>query len=147
MLVCIDPGVRTGWALFEEATLIGAGVNTPETLLHVQPWGRLVKRAILEHPRWYPRDHKDVNDLIDLASTKGKFEHLFEQKGVVVSDVWPRTWKGTVPKEVMTERIVSRLSAEEKLLVTYVRARSRRLKPEHNCVDAIGMGLWDCGRL
>lgn len=101
------------------------------------------RHALLEHPRWYPHDHKDVNDLIDLASKKGRFEQLLREH-FNVEDVWPRTWKGNVPKAIMTERIVSRLSEEERALVVLT---PRSKAPEHNCVDAIGIGLWRIGRL
>jgi hypothetical protein len=44
----------------------------------------------------------------------------------------------------MTERILSRLTPEE-LAVVPVRPRARTV--DHNCADAIGLGLWKLGRL
>jgi hypothetical protein len=85
-----------------------------------------------------------VNDLIDLAVQVGEFKEFYRRQGGLVELVFPRTWKGNVPKEIMTARILKQLTPEE---LKHVPVRPRAKTPDHNCVDAIGMGLNRLGRL
>ena len=51
--------------------------------------------------------------------------------------VKPAEWKGQVPKKIMNERVLSKLSAQERAIV----------KDNHNAIDAVGLGLHVLGRL
>lgn len=148
-LIAIDPGRTTGWALFKADRLFKAGKFERTEFGAkglVSPLDFFIKdcNVLVELPRWYPHDQKDVNDLIDLAVQVGEIRYCYESLGCTVELVWPRTWKGNVKKEIMTERILSRLTPEELALVP---RRPRAKTPDHNCVDAIGLGLWKLGRL
>lgn len=148
-LIAIDPGRTTGWAVFEDSTYVKKQLCMCGSLKKAELWDcirtlRVLHRAVIELPRWYPHDQKDVNDLIDLAVQVGEVKHFLEAARCEVELVWPRTWKGNVKKEIMTERILSRLTPDELALVPL---RPRARTPDHNAVDAIGLGLWKLGRL
>ena len=157
-MIDIDPGKKTGWAVFEGRTLSSAGVSKSEDLFRPtrrdargEPCGELPEPlfpaetlVLIEMPRWYPRDHKDVNDLLDLAVQVGEIKRFYESQRCTVKLVWPRSWKGNVPKDVTNRRTVAALSPEE---LARVPVRPRAKTPDHNCLDAIGLGLHELGRL
>lgn len=157
-LITIDPGKKTGWATFFTARLSAAGVAKSEDLFrpvrrdaYGEPCGELPipllpseTTVLIELPRWYPHDHTDVNDLIDLAVLVGEVKRFYEALGCKVKLVWPRTWKGNAPKDVTNRRTVAALSPEE---LSRVPVRPRAKTPDHNLLDAIGLGLSELGRL
>lgn len=147
-LIAIDPGKTTGWAVFWNNLLRTAGVSRSQDLFKAPPaeYMRVFPEmlCLIEIPRWYPHDYKDVNDLIDLAVLVGEIKRFYESQSGVVELVFPRTWKGTVPKDVHNKRVLAALSPEELKLVPL---RPRARTPDHNCVDAIGLGLWKLGRM
>lgn len=141
-LLAIDPGNVTGWAMFSDEDLILAGTMKKVEILR----GGVVLKpdlALIEMPRWYPHDHKDVNDLLDLSVFVGELKHFYEAQGCTVELVWPRTWKGNVPKGITNRRTVEVLSPEEVALIPVRPAKTH----DHNTLDAIGLGLWKLGRL
>lgn len=96
--------------------------------------------VVIEKPRIYPHGAQrkgDLNDLLDLAEVVGACGASFTH----TRTVYPRDWKGTVKKEVMTARIEDRLRGFEQLRVTRVGAK------DHNTLDAVGIGLHVLGRL
>lgn len=143
-LLSIDMGVRErnqnlGWAYFVMGELCRAGLGNDYKFL------RKLDLVVAEVPRWYPYKNKgDVNDLIDLAVGVGEVKGLFEDRGVIVDLVYPRTWKGTVPKEIHNERVLEALSEKEKKLLP---KKPRARKYDHNALDAAGIGLWKLGRM
>jgi hypothetical protein len=153
-LLALDPGFRKkqrnlGCALFEAEELSFADVVGE---IHHVPWIgyapqhlRSRSRAVIEMPRWYPREHEiDVNDLLDLACLVGRLQGRLEEKGVDVELVYPRTWKGTVPKDIHNKRVLAALSKEELALLP---KRPRAKDFDHNLLDAVGIGLWKLGRI
>lgn len=141
-VLSIDPGVhRVGLALFEDQGLAFAAMFPVPDGPFDYP---RAPRVLLEVPRIYPasRQKGDPNDLLALARIVGRLQEHYLAAGADVELVEPRTWKGTLPKEAMTERIRGRLSAAERARVAPV-ARSL----EHNVLDAVGIGLHALGRL
>jgi hypothetical protein len=143
-LIAIDPGKTTGWALFYKGPLYSAGVCSRDQFFKGLPLAGPSYSVVIENPRWYPHDYTDVNDLLDLAVLVGEIKQHYAIRDAAVELVWPRTWKGNAPKNMMTKRILSRLTPEE-LAVVPVRPRARTV--DHNAADAIGLGLWKLGRL
>ncbi len=160
-LISVDASKRSiPWALWQEG-LWACGLERasrslpwPEALYQSaralrhrlrSPFDLDEYRAVVELPRIYPGSRSGrPNDLVDLAAAAGIIGAVFGP----VEFVHPRTWKGTVPKEVMTRRILTRLTDEEhKVHDRYEAARPRAKKPDHNVLDAIGVGLWKRGRL
>ena len=95
----------------------------------------------IELPQIYVRSRSkgDPNDLIQLALVVGAFVQRFTGTVVMYK---PHEWKGTVPKKIMIERILKRLSNDEKSRIQ--KAPNSLL---HNTVDAIGIGLYHTKRL
>jgi hypothetical protein len=141
-LLAIDPGRQAGWALFKSRKLAGAGVWQS----NIVPKGKgLLDLVVVEAPRWYPREHRiDVNDLLDLSIAVGKIEGMMEERGVPVEIVYPRTWKGSVPKEIHNRRVLAALTPQELGLLP---KRPRARDFDHNVIDAVGIGLWKLGRM
>ncbi len=115
------------------------------------PYSR-IERLVIEHPRIYFGSQKgnDKNDLFALVAVGAAFvEHMRlhegqtkQNWGVKIVTVYPAQWKGQVKKEVMTERIKKRLTPTEDAGVVKF---GKTL--DHNTYDAVGIFLWDAGRL
>lgn len=171
-LLAIDPGLRVaGVALFdlETKTLFRAWackspVASPivgavawaamaeqihkETAAVTQDWLRGVERLILEEPQVYrgSKQKGDPDDLIQLAGVDGAIVGRFDNgaDSRLFASVKPSRWKGTIDSDVMLDRILGKLSADEKAWIVKS-TRSRDFN--HNAVDAVGLGLWALGRL
>lgn len=148
-LLSLDPGNITGWAVFTDKRLIAAGTLKKVEAFALVPasdrglvfFGR--GSVLIEMPRWYPHDHSDVNDLLDLSVFVGELKRFYESQASVEL-VWPRTWKGNAPKEITNKRTLAALTPEE---VALLPRRPRAKDFDNNMLDAIGLGLWKLGRL
>lgn len=141
-LISIDPGKDYfAWATFMHGKLAHCSRGGLELLAGLQPHGQ-VARVLVELPQVYQQRHwkGDPNDLIQVATTVGRIMQLCPG----AEQVLPRTWKGTVPKKVMTERIYSKLTTAERSVVDNCRVHKSKL---HDVLDAVGLGLWACKRL
>jgi hypothetical protein len=152
-VIAVDPGLRhSGVAIFEGGLLVRAMLaknpvkkgadatalaamadtimNTTGGLGFVQP-----EVVVVERMQAYDVTHQkgDQNDLISLAILAGMLrpDYLY----------LPREWKGQLPKAAMGERILSRLSLEERNRIVDAGALT------HNVIDAVGIGLHHLGRL
>ncbi len=142
MIIAVDPGVhKCGIAHFNSGSdrLVGAFYSSWEDL---NP-GLIntVDRLVIEMPRVYPgMPGIDLNDLLNLAAMVGRFEAIFPSH----IRVFPSQWKGQVPKAVMNNRVLNKLSIAERVVVDSADViRSKR----HNMLDAVGIGLYHLGRL
>jgi len=145
-VIGIDPGKRTGVAVFSEGVLVEA---------FVWPEGRILSQdlptdflapavAVIEVPRIYPRGGKgDPNQLIDLAVLVGDLRGFYRRAGLETVLVTPRTWKGAVPKAIHNERVLGALTASEKEVLP---TRPRAGGYDHNMIDAVGLALWQLER-
>lgn len=152
MIATIDPGLSAcGVALWDDdrivhATLVKSKCKTKVLSERVFWLSAAVKRylelrpdsfapvttAIIELPQTYGgRAAKgDTNDLIHLALVVGALIAAVP----TVHLVPPSAWKKNVPKEIMTARILGKLTDDEKSKVEFL--------SNHNTLDAIGLGLW-----
>lgn len=155
--VSIDTGLRhCGCAIFDGTVLKTAKlVKSPEKAargpgahvamaLAVQHWiAANVKPAIftlvVESMRVYPhaaQQKGDLNDLLELSGVCGAIAGVTNP--IHLHHYYPGDWKGQVPKKIMTQRILIRLTDEEKAAME---------NKEHNTIDGIGIGLKYLGRL
>lgn len=144
-LLALDPSVTaTGWAFFEDGKVKDAGVLSRVdefrgTELQVFRTTR-PDILVVEIPQVYGRNSMvDENDLIAVAVTAGVFIGSIICKELVT--VRPAKWKGQVPKSIHNERVLAKLSADERDLLLDI-PKSKL----HNAIDAIGIGLWHLGR-
>jgi hypothetical protein len=135
-LLAIDPGARTGGALF----MCFAGVWTLTWAGVVRPTDRErfpVKTAdlvVIECPtRVY--DQATVGSILKLARVVGRYEELFADTHVEL--VEPRAWKGTIDGDIMLKRIEAALTETERQVVGRWTGGYA-----HNMLDAIGLGKW-----
>lgn len=165
ILYAIDPGVHSSAvAMFRD----GALMATAET--HRWSYGSWAGPGsiVVEIPRVYPKDPRKGNDLIDLAAAGMRLAGQIEAScigHVVLTTVFPRQWKGQIPKPIHHSRMITKLSPIEKDILlalkpdldqhirtaceTYaetrqVRGYSNRI---HNVLDAVALGLTKIGRL
>ena len=155
MLLAIDPGRDTGWALFSGDRLVACGLGDPR--LSEKHRIAELERVVIERPMVYPRGQtKNPNDVVALALGAGEWGGLYRQ-WTDVEYVFPFQWKGSVPKAVHHARVLAKLSAEERALADEAIARGRSgvnsslgkaIAPSkrHNVLDAIGLGLFGVGR-
>ena len=98
----------------------------------------------VEYPEQYAQTPAPRSSVQGLACTGGGIVCMLKREDNKVEFVLPKEWKKQVPKDIMLERIVNRLSDSEKAIL-----ESKRLikSKKHNVVDAIGLGLYKIGRL
>lgn len=146
-LVCFDVGRRmSGFAQFINAGLVRAGhASFDELIERFGPIDQPGTRVLVEFPnKEKHRKEIPLDDLLQLARRCGRLEEHYVSRGYAVDLVRPTDWKGSVPKQVMCDRTLSRLVRDERaLLPLRVRAKNH----DHNMLDAVGIGLWKLGRL
>jgi hypothetical protein len=156
MLLAIDPGLDTGWALFSTAgQLVACGLGDPR--LSDRHRVADLRTVVIERPFVYPRGQtKNPNDVLSLAVNAGEWGGLYRQ-WADVKYVLPFQWKGSVPKKISHARISAKLSDAEKAVVDTAMARGRSCaskalgRPiarslQHNVLDAVGLGLFTVSR-
>lgn len=146
MLIAIDPGKTSGFAAYMGGKLIEACAIKEQALLaraaaNSSLPGCFSSRPIFvcELPVVYKSRNVPASDLINLAVLVGDLRGLFRAKGFETVLVKPRTWKGTVPKEIHNRRVLRELTQEEKAILP---KRPRARDYDHNMIDAVGLGLW-----
>ncbi len=158
-LVAVDPGVNsTGLAVFEDETLVGVRLLRAESLQHMicvlvnEEWPvqfGYPETVIVEQPTVYRRGGKgDSKDLISVAIVAGAAAAAYgcESLDQTIRFVEPRTWKGSVPKKVHNERILRELHKEERKYFDWV-IEDVPSGLVHNMIDAVGIGLYELGRM
>ncbi len=168
MLLAIDSGACSGWALFVGGVLRACGLNEPPDDLD-SPWLYSTEKAdinnplavVIECPQLRPRGEKNPNSILLVARSAGEWGGRYKAVGADVSYVTPNDWKGSSPKEIDHRRTFAKLSPEElQALVLGCKGLSPRSAPidkavrvglsksdvRANLMDAVGIGLWSVGR-
>jgi hypothetical protein len=134
--LAIDPGLHTGWARFDGCSLVACGSGEPPFLG--------ARRVVIELPQIYPSNPVPPNDLVTLAFLAGRYAEAAREAavGAEVFTVLPHAWKGDLPKKVCADRVRSRLSPGESLVLEQCGVPKGQL---HNVLDAIGIGQFAFG--
>lgn len=146
MLLTIDPGKKSvGWAEFSDKKLSNCGLVsvTWHDLLGQIPC-MYITHIVIEVPQVYQQRllKGDPNYLIDVSLVAGG---IAARSGLRKPEfIRPRVWKGNVPKDIMTKRIVDHMDADEFDIFEAIDVPKGL---QHNVLDAIGIGLWKVGRL
>ena len=150
VIVSVDPGAKlAGVAIFNDELVTAylvKGNNALDTARSV--WGSLAiynaagLHLVIEKPQVYVQSKQkgDANDLITLAIMVGALASHFDFD---VTLYLPRQWKGQVPKDIMIERIKTKLSKDELSRIELPRVQSLH----HNIWDSVGIGLHHQKRL
>lgn len=129
-ILALDPGLKTGYAIFVGGVLVRAGVAAPDEKV-IPPPDALV---VIESPaRIYSQG--TVTSILHLARCVGRYQERYALHEIRLIE--PRDWKGTIDGDIMAARIKASLPAD-------VRDRLPKLAKsvEHNMLDAIGLGQW-----
>ncbi len=140
-LITIDPGEHTGFAAWDKGRLIGALLCAPNASVFQ------ARRVVIEIPLYSDQTiGKRPQDLITLAVRAGRWIERAAGPGADVVELFPAQWKGGVPKKIHNERVLAKLTPAE---LNLFRAFMRHIPKGkwHNVIDAIGIGLFDLGRM
>lgn len=143
MILTIDPGAVTGWALWSADALAACGLSTPPAAGRYDHANGIAD-VYIERPVIYPRSKARPNDIITLAVNAGEWGGRYHY--ATVHYVEPRTWKGTIDKAVHHPRIRAALTDREAAVLAAAEAGVAKSK-RHNLLDAVGIGLWALGRM
>ncbi len=147
MLLAIDPGADTGWALFDSCRRLHAcGLGDPDPV----PMGGL-DRVLIECPKLRPRGEKNPNAILLVARNAGEWGGKYAECTEKVEYLTPNEWKGSTPKDISNARTWAKLDDKEKAIVDAAfKAHPGRdgMAPSkrHNVLDALGIGLHGVGR-
>lgn len=100
--------------------------------------------VVVEYPEQYSHTPAPRSSVQGLACTGGGIVSMLKRDSNRVEFVLPKVWKGQVPKDIMLNRIVSRLDSTEQELLekkNYIKSK------KHNVIDAIGVGLYKLSRI
>lgn len=146
MFVTIDPGLQTGWAIWNQATgLVACGLGDPRSSelhrVHGDA-GDLIHDVWIESQVIIPRFTKRPADIVKLAQSAGMWAGVYSTLGIEAQWVEPNIWKGgPVPKRISHPRIWSALTPREQSIVD-VGCRGISPTKRENVMDAIGIGQW-----
>lgn len=100
--------------------------------------GGQVDDLVVENQRVYPGPRRaDPNDLLPLAQVVGgvfaRIPALYRHNPM------PQEWKGSVKKEIFTQRTLNALTPPERGVLSAAKVAKSL---EHNVLDAIALGKW-----
>lgn len=156
-LLSIDPGlVCCGWAIWRDSQLFRCGLSRTKgkTLefriqVHAKTFHRMSLMAhvlVIEKPEIYQQRFLkgDPRDLANLAAVVGGIVAAFPSGDARM--VYPKAWKGQIPKEVSERRTLSKLSEIEKQVLkkpqVFGAPTTAPSSLLHNMMDAVGLGLY-----
>lgn len=154
-LACIDPGhYRCGLALFGPSGLrLAQEPQLPRGCLPQRMARHLLDvvdgfladnpgpiRYLAEWPQSYAERPGREGTLEGLRDVLRWVEILRTDGGRPIRYATPSKWKGQVPKDIHHERILAVLTPSEIRLVNL-------LSRDRDALDAVGMGLWELGRV
>lgn len=148
MLLAIDPGADTGWAVYDSARRLHACGLSP---LVAPPTPSPGMRVVIECEELRGRREKNPNSILLMARNAGEWGGRLGVGGTCVEYIRVDTWKGSTSKKIDHARTWARLDDFEKAIVdAYFKGAKGRngLAPSrrHNVLDALGIGLWAVGR-
>lgn len=124
-----DPTELVWCGLLDNDTLI------EEAQVHARLSGSRVDFWVCETPQAYRRRRSTHNGVRALKEALRAIQE--ENPGEKFLETLPREWKGQVPKVVHNQRVLNALSHVEREKIVH----------NHNVIDAVGIGLWFCGRI
>jgi hypothetical protein len=171
MLIALDPGVwHVGFACFVDKRLVDAGVlfakpwpkGLTKTAFEKSMRGMDRREAfrglcaaacarfvgypgadvLVEAQQVYREEQANPNNLLEIARVGYVLAtDISRDTGGGLDWVLPRDWKGSVPKKIMLNRIMSKLTDTERTLIDPLTLK------QDGAIDAAGIGLWKLGRL
>lgn len=143
--------LRTTLAAVEHSDLVRAieMAELAAELLAVRFLARQRMQLVSEWPQVHMagRSKGPGSDLLPMAGVAGSVAMALRQRFdlVGICQVVPSGWKGQMTKDVVTGRVTSRLSEEERAIMAAGMAEAPP-SVRHNAIEAVGIGLWKLGR-
>ncbi len=134
--LAVDPGASYGWAVYEDGALLDCGAGRPGD----RTWAG-IDHVVAEKPQRYPHDPISPTKLETLREHLRVVLRPLIAAGVPVVYVFPREWKGQLPKPTHARRIVAKLRPEERAVYD-ARMRPLGTKARTDLTDACGLGQW-----
>lgn len=145
MILALDPGVSTGWAVGSEiGGLLACGCGLPETW-PLDCWGPVSWNAIVEEP--VIRRNSNPKSIMTLQKRVGVYIGVLSARGIVLETVIPEKWKGQVPKPVHHRRGRAKMSEGEIRILDEALSQIKSEKKQLDLKDAVNLFLWRAGRL
>ncbi len=155
MLLAIDPGVSTGWALFNNAfRLHSCGLGMPTV-------SDAPDEVVIECEQLRGRSEKNPNSILLMARNAGEWFGRFAARGAYTQYIRVADWKGATPKDINHRRTFSKLGPDELAALVSgcsgvsprsasvdaaIRVGLTKADKRGNILDAVGIGLWAVGR-
>lgn len=142
---CSKPGKNTGWANANDGLLVSCGLWNNDFAPDSKDWAP-TEKIVIEVPQINPNDLKKpgasarINDLMQLAICAGQWKQAVHALETRI--VHPHEWKGSVKKEIHNARVLEKMTTAERALLPKLPASKL-----HNVIDAVGLFLWDTGRM
>lgn len=134
-LCTIDSGAEAGCSLWEDRTLVWCGLVRTRDLAawHARALSFGPEKTVIELPIYHTGGKSKVspNTLIKLGFNAGRLCPVGD-----VDTIFPVTWKGNLPDDILYRRVLSGLTEQERSLIPKL-AKSYL----HNVWDSIGIGL------
>jgi len=141
VLLAIDPGESSGWAIFFKGMLIACGLNGEPS-----PLPPKLDLLVIEEPRIYPGGRtRRPADIMKVQASAHHWRGKLEARCAEVRMIAPRTWKGTIDGDIVCARTLAKLDPGERQVFDDAMHGVAKRK-QHNVLDAIGLGLWVSGR-
>lgn len=136
MILAIDPGADTGWAILQ-GNRIHIGEGLPP---------QFEKIVVIEKPEFYPGSKVAPNRLSQLSIKVGELTSLALTWGAQVHHCYPKNWKGQMSKETSNNRTLRSLQQREDWKEIEASLKKTPASRRHNLLDAAGLLLWAIGK-
>ena len=145
MLLAIDPGRDSAWAVFSDGKLTDVGFRLEAGWPPPGYAWPLFDRVVVEDQRVFAKSNPV--DMIKLAHDAGERVGVARYEGAVCQYVHPNTWKGgPLKKEIHHPRVLARLTDGELATLTAALGPKPSKAKREAILDAVGIGLWAVGR-
>lgn len=143
-ILSVDPGKKTGWAIWRAGVLTGCGLTDGDR--PVLPAG--VPLLVIERPH-EGEGKASKSDIITLSRRMGCA--IMAARTDRVLEVLPVQWKGSVPKRVklpsgkIVEPALDAIRAkmtDNDWIVFWRDMKGVAKSAQNNVLDAIGLGIW-----
>jgi hypothetical protein len=150
MLLAIDPGADSGWAVYDSCRRLEA-CGLGDSFAPFVGSSLLPSKVLIECAELRGRKDPNPNSILLMARNAGEHAGLWKSKGVEVVYLEPNSWKGSTPKLIDHARTWGKLDENERGVVDrcFSTAPGRNgMAPgkRHNVLDAVGIGLFGVGR-
>ena len=140
IITAIDPGRVSGVCVFDTDTHIVLDAYTynwraSEDMIKASV--RCSEAAYVEVPILRSKGPETFDRVLKLAIYAGRWLGVLDLIDLTPQEIYPHTWKGSVKKEIMIERIKSKIPSLQEFL-----DKERATTKHEHMIDAAGLAYW-----